>query len=69
MFITISIIFIFVLSIFCLTFSYNEHVDDEAERQALIASIEKLRTKPRSTFTKDNNPQNPPKKRGRPKKS
>ncbi|SVE01354.1 uncharacterized protein METZ01_LOCUS454208 [marine metagenome] len=43
MFITISIIFIFVLSIFCLTLFYNEHVDDEAERQALIASIEKLR--------------------------
>ena len=43
MFITISIIFIFVLSIFYLTFFYNEHVDDEAERQALIASIEKLR--------------------------
>jgi len=69
MFITISIIFIFVLSIFYLTFFYNEHVEDEAERQALIASIEILRTKPRSTFTKDNNPQNPPKKRGRPKKS
>ena len=69
MFITISIIFIFVLSIFYLTFFYNEHVDDEAERQALIASIEKLRTKPRGTFTKDNNPKNPPKKRGRPKKS
>ena len=43
MFITISIIFIFVLSIFYLTFFYNEHVDDEAERQALIASIEKMR--------------------------
>ena len=42
MFITISIIFIFVLSIFYLTFFYNEHVDDEAERQALIASIEDL---------------------------
>ena len=41
MFITIFIIF--VLSIFYLTFFYNEHVDDEAERQALIASIEKLR--------------------------
>ena len=41
MFIIISIIF--VLSIFYLTFFYNEHVDDEAERQALIASIEKLR--------------------------
>ena len=43
MFITISIIFIFVLSIFCLTLFYNEHVDDEVERQALIASIEQLR--------------------------
>ena len=41
MFITISIIFI--LSIFYLTVFYNEQVDDEAERQALIASIEKLR--------------------------
>ena len=39
----ITIIIIFVLSIFYLTFFYNEHVDDEAERQALIASIEKLR--------------------------
>ena len=67
MFITIFIIF--VLSVFYLTLFYNEHVDDESERQALIASIEKLRTKPRGTFTKDNNPQNPPKKRGRPKKS
>ena len=69
MFITIFIIFIFLLSLFYLTELYNEHVEDEAERQALIASIEKLRTKPRGTFTKDNNPQNPPKKRGRPKKS
>ena len=43
MFITISIIFVFVLSIFCLTLFYNEHVDAESERQALIASIEKLR--------------------------
>ena len=65
----ITILIIFVLSIFCLTLFYNEQVEDEAERQALIASIEKLRTKPRGTFTKDNNPQNPPKKRGRPKKS
>ena len=40
MFITIFIIF--VLSIFCLTLFYNEHVDDEAERQTLIASIEEL---------------------------
>ena len=32
-----------VLSIFYLTFFYNEHAEDEAERQALIASIEKLR--------------------------
>ena len=43
MFITIFIIF--VLSIFCLTFFYNEHVDDEAERQALIASIEKSKSR------------------------
>ena len=42
MVITIFIIFVFVLSIFCLTLFYNEHVDDEAERQALIASIEEL---------------------------
>jgi len=48
---------------------YKEHMDENAKRMALIASIEKLRTKPRGTFTKDNNPQNPPKKRGRPKKS
>jgi len=40
MFITIFIIF--VLSIFCLTLFYNEHVDAESERQALIASIEEL---------------------------
>ena len=39
----ITIIIIFVLSIFCLTLFYNEHVEDEAERQALIASIEELR--------------------------
>ena len=43
MFITISIIFIFVLSIFYLTFFYNEHAECESERQALIASIEQLR--------------------------
>ena len=41
MFIAISIIF--VLSIFCLTILYEEHVEDEAERQASIASIKKLR--------------------------
>ena len=41
MFITIFIIF--VLSVFYLTLFYNEHVDDESERQALIASIEELR--------------------------
>ena len=64
----ITFLIIFVLSICYLTFFYNEHAECEAERQALIASIEILRTKPRSTFTKDNNPQNPPKKRGRPKK-
>ena len=65
----ITFLIIFVLSIFYLTFFYNEHAECESERQALIESIEILRTKPRSTFTKDNNPQNPPKKRGRPKKS
>ena len=65
----ITFLIIFVLSICYLTFSYNEDVECEAERQALIASIEKLRTKPRSTFPKENTPQNPPKKRGRPKKS
>jgi len=43
MFITIFIIF--VLSIFCLTLFYNEHVDAESERQALIASIEKSKTR------------------------
>ena len=64
----ITILIIFVLSIYFVTLFYNEQVDDESERQALIASIEKLRTKPRGTFTKDSNPQNPPKKRGRPKK-
>ena len=66
MFITFLIIFVV-----CILFDifYNEHTECEAERQALIASIEKLRTMPRGTFTKDNNTQNPPKKRGRPKKS
>jgi len=52
-----------------LAFFYNEHAECEEKRQALIASIKKLRTMPRGTFTKDNNTQNPPKKRGRPKKS
>ena len=42
MFITILIIFIFVLSIFYWTLFYNELVDAESERQALIASIEEL---------------------------
>ena len=51
-----------------MTYFYDEHAECEAERQALIASIEKLRTKARGIFTKDNNLQNPPKKRGRPKK-
>jgi len=64
-----TFLIIFVLSICCLTFFYNEHAECEEERQALIASIEKLRTMPRGTFTKDNNTQNPPKKLGRPKKS
>ena len=65
----ITFLIIFVLSICYLTYFYDQHAECEAERQALIASIEKLRTKPRGTFTKDNNPQNPPKNRGRPKKS
>jgi len=65
----ITFLIIFVLSICFLTFFYNELAECEAERQALIASIEKLRTMPRGTFTKDYNPKNPPKKRGRPKKS
>ena len=67
----ITFLIIFVLSICYLTYKVlnDQRNEDEAERQALIASIEKLRTKPRGTFTKDNNPQNPPKKRGRPKKS
>jgi hypothetical protein len=65
----ITFLIIFVLSICYLTFFYNEHAECEEERQALIASIEKLRTMPRGTFTKDNNTQNPPKKLGRPKKS
>ena len=64
----ITSLIIFVLSICYLTYFYDEHAECETERQALIASIEKLRTK-RGTFTKDNNPQNPPKNRGRPKKS
>ena len=64
------ITFFIVLSFCYLTFYYcSERAECEAERQALIASIEILRTKPRSTFTKDNNPQSPPKKRGRPKKN
>ena len=65
----ITFLIIFVLSICYLIFFYNEHAEWEEERQALIASIEKLRTMPRGTFTKDNNTQNPPKKLGRPKKS
>ena len=65
----IIFLIIFVLSIFYLTFFYNEHAQSEAGRQALIASIEKMRTNPHGTFTEDNNSKNPPKKRGRPKKS
>ena len=65
----ITFLSIFILSIYYLTFFYNEHAECEAERQALIASIEKLRTNSRGSFTKDNNPQNPPKNRGRRKKS
>ena len=67
----ITFLSIFVLSICFLAYKdFNNQFDEgEAERQALITSIEKLRTKPRGTFTKDKNPQNPPKKRGRPEKS
>ena len=65
----IIFLIIFVLSICYLTYFYDEHAECETERQALIASIEIMRTKPRSNFTNDNYPQNPPKKRGRPKKS
>jgi len=50
----ITLLSILVLSICYLTFFYNEHADCEADRQALIASIEKLRKtsqkrKPRKT--------------------
>ena len=65
----ITLLSILVLSICYLTYFYDEHAKCEEERQVLIASIEKLKTKSRGTLTKDNNPQNPPKKRGRPKKS
>ena len=65
----ITFLIILVLSICYWTFFYNEDAECESERQALLASIEKLRIMSRGTFTKDNNPQNPPKKRGRPKKS
>ena len=41
----IIILIIFVLSICYLTFFYNEHAECEAERQALIASIEKSKTR------------------------
>ena len=64
----ITFLIIFVLSIYYLTYFYDEHAECEVERQALIASIEKLRTNSRGSFTKDNNPKNPPKKRGRHKK-
>ena len=65
----ITFLIIFLLSICYLTYFYDEYAECEAERQALIASIKKLRIKMRGTFTKDNNPQNPQKKRGRPKKN
>jgi len=45
----ITILIIFVLSICYLTYFYDEHAECEAERQVLIASIEKLRTKPLSS--------------------
>ena len=38
----VVILIIFVLSIFYLTLFYNEGVDDEAERQALLKSIREL---------------------------
>jgi len=60
----ITFLIIFVLSICYLTYFYDQHAECEAERQALIASIEKLKTKLRGTFTKDNTPQDPPKKLG-----
>ena len=41
----ITTLIIFVLSIYFVTLFYNEHVDDESERQALIASIEKSKTR------------------------
>ena len=41
----ITILIIFVLSIYFVTLFYNEHVDDESGRQALIASIEKSKTR------------------------
>ena len=41
----ITILIIFVLSIYFVTLFYNEHVDAESERQALIASIEKSKTR------------------------
>ena len=58
----ITFLIIFVLSICYLTYFYADLAECEAERQALIASIQKLKTMARGTFTKDNNPQNPPKK-------
>ena len=42
----IAFLIIFLLSICYLTYFYDEHAECETERQALIASIEKLRTKP-----------------------
>ena len=63
----ITFLIIFVLSICFLTYFYDEHAEYEVERQALIASIERLRTKSHSTFTAVNNPKYPTKKRGRPK--
>jgi len=41
----ITILIIFVLSLCYLTYFYYELAECEAERQVLIASIEKLRTK------------------------
>jgi len=41
----IVLFMIFVFSIYCLTFYYSELAECEEERQVLIASIEKLKTK------------------------
>ena len=65
----ITFLIILVLSICYWEFFYKERTESEAERQVLLASIEKLKTMSLDTFTEDNHPQNPLKKHGRPKKS